>query len=116
MTAKNIKAVETICEVLEKKTQRKVSRSEVAALFLMIKGKYPADATQAERAADWLIGLKRQDEWSEAIVDDDDMFKYHCNGCGKDFGPEDENDDCTQHRKCLSKDIVLNSERSKKNG
>ena len=64
-TAKQNKVLDKICEILQKKTENIVVKSKVAALFLSAAGKYPSKPEFAKEAAEWLISLDRENEWTE---------------------------------------------------
>ena len=85
-------------------------------MFYEHKKGYPGDGAKVSQAAQWLIGLNLPLEWTKPATEDADPFPYHCNKCGIDFGPEDDDDDCSQCKKCLSKDVVKQSERKKADG
>lgn len=109
--------LDKIYGLLAKKTTAKILKDKVAAIFYTEFGKYPSNPDLVKEAVEWLAGLDRENEWTEPQDKtslDNDPFPYHCNSCGRDFGPEDTDDDCKQCKKCLGKDIVLNAERNKK--
>ncbi len=99
--------LDLICGLLEKQTGKTVLKDKVAVAFYAHYCQYPSK--NPDQAAAWLKKNSEEDEWTR----DDDPFPYHCNACCKDFGPEDETDDCSKCKKCLSEDVVKNTERKK---
>ena len=57
--------IEKICVALEKETGKIVSRKRVSGIFFAEKGTYPKDAKMAMAAANFIINLKRENEWAE---------------------------------------------------
>lgn len=60
------KILTDICRKIEKKTNKKVSKSKLAGLFMTEGGKYPANPDMTDTATQWIIDLNRESEWVEA--------------------------------------------------
>jgi len=65
-TADEEKVLAAICKQLEKQTKKKVIKNRVAAIYHTELNKYPSDPERITAAIEWLVGLNREDEWTES--------------------------------------------------
>ncbi len=96
-TEQQQKVIDAICDEILRTLppNLKPDKDKVALIFFAKYNNYPKDIDKAENAAQWLIDLKRQNEW--AI--EQKVCEYSCEACDKEFDKKTDNGLCPH---CLS--------------